>query len=489
MAKNNKTIHKAKPQNNRTGKNKPTNRNQSDKTAVRVDLPVQVEQIVELEVTDLGHNGEGIGKYEGYTLFVLGALPGERAKVQVTKVNKNYGFAKLIEIVKQSPERVQPMCSVYEQCGGCQLQHLSYKGQLDQKRKIVEDNLKRIGKLEDVVVHPTLGMDNPWKYRNKSQVPFAEREGGLIAGFYAKGTHDVIDMKECIIQQEKGDWMTQSVRRIAEELGISAYNEQTQKGILRHVVSRVGVNTGELMLIVVTNGRDFNNKEQLIERIVEEIPGLTSLVQNINEEQTNVILGFKSITLWGRDVIYDTIGDVKFAISPRSFFQVNPEQTKVLYDKALEYAGLTGNESVIDAYCGIGTISLFLAKKSKHVYGVEIIPDAIKDAKNNAKLNGIENVTFEVGAAEKVIPEWAKKGIEVDVVVVDPPRKGCDEALLQTIIELKPKRMVYVSCNPSTLARDLKVLEDGGFRTVEVQPVDMFPQTMHVEAVALIERA
>jgi len=460
--------------------------NQSAKKTVRIDAPVEENQYIEMNFTDLGHEGEGIGKYEGYTLFVPGALPGERAKVKVVKVNKNYGFGKLIEILESSSERVQPRCTVYEKCGGCQLQHFSYQGQLQQKRKIVEDNLKRIGRLEDVTVHPTLGMDHPWNYRNKSQVPFAEREGGLIAGFYAKGTHDVINMKECIIQQEKGDWMTQTVRRIAEELGISAYNEQTQKGAIRHVVSRVGVNTGELMLILVTNGKDFKNKEQLIERIVKEIPGLTSLIQNINEEQTNVILGFKFITLWGRDVIYDRIGDVKFAISPRSFFQVNPEQTKVLYDKALEYAELTGNENVIDAYCGIGTISLFLAKKSNHVYGVEIIPDAIKDAKNNAKLNGIENVTFEVGAAEKVIPEWAKKGIDVDVVVVDPPRKGCDEALLQTIIELKPKRMVYVSCNPSTLARDLRVLEDGGFRTVEVQPVDMFPQTMHVESIIMM---
>ncbi|WP_339064338.1 23S rRNA (uracil(1939)-C(5))-methyltransferase RlmD [Tepidibacillus marianensis] len=465
-----------------------TKTKQSVKTAVKIDAPVEKNQYIEMDFTDLGHEGEGIGKYEGYTLFVPGALPGERAKVKITKVNKNYGFGRLIEILESSPERVQPRCSVYEQCGGCQLQHVSYQGQLEQKRKIVVDNLKRIGKLEDVIVHPTIGMDTPWNYRNKSQVPFAEREGGLIAGFYAKGTHEVIDMKECVIQQEKGDWMTQTVRRIAEELGISAYSEQEHRGIIRHVVSRVGVNTGELMLILVTNGKDFNNKDQIIERIVDEIPGLTSLVQNINEEKTNVILGFKSITLWGRDVIYDRIGDVKFAISPRSFFQVNPEQTKGLYDKVLEYAELTGSENVIDAYCGIGTISLFLAKKSNHVYGVEIIPDAIKDAKNNAKLNGIENVTFEVGAAEKVIPEWAKKGIDVDVVVVDPPRKGCDEALLQTIIDLKPKRMVYVSCNPSTLARDLRVLEDGGFKTVEVQPVDMFPQTQHVECVVLIER-
>ncbi|GBF10766.1 23S rRNA (uracil(1939)-C(5))-methyltransferase RlmD [Tepidibacillus sp. HK-1] len=451
-----------------------------------MQLPVKINQTIEMEFTGLSHNGEGVGKYKGYTLFVSGALPGEIAKVKITKTNKNYGFARLLQVIKPSPDRVKPICSIYEQCGGCQLQHLSYKGQLDQKRKIVQDNLERIGKIEDVTIHPTLGMENPWNYRNKSQVPFAEREGGLVAGFFAKGTHEVIDMKKCVIQQEANDRMVQDVRRIAEELGISAYNEVTHTGILRHVVSRVGANTGELMLILVTSKKDFPKKEQLVEKILEEIPELTSLVQNINEERTNVILGLKSITLWGRDVIYDTIGDIKFAISPRSFYQVNPEQTKVLYDKALEYAELTGEEIVIDAYCGIGTISLFLAQRAKHVYGVEIIPDAIKDAKRNAEINGIQNVTFEVGAAEKVIPQWVEKGIKADVVVVDPPRKGCDESLLQTIIELKPKRMVYVSCNPSTLARDLRVLEDGGFKTVEVQPVDMFPQTQHVECVVLM---
>ncbi|KXG42646.1 23S rRNA (uracil(1939)-C(5))-methyltransferase RlmD [Tepidibacillus decaturensis] len=451
-----------------------------------MQLPVKINQTIEMEFTGLGHNGEGVGKYQGYTLFVSGALPGEIAKVKITKTNKNYGFARLLQVIKPSPDRVKPTCSIYEQCGGCQLQHLSYKGQLDQKRKIVQDNLERIGKIEDVTIHPTLGMENPWNYRNKSQVPFAEREGGLVAGFFAKGTHEVIDMKKCVIQQEANDRMVQDVRRIAEELGISAYNEVTHTGILRHVVSRVGANTGELMLILVTSRKDFPKKEQLVEKILEEIPELTSLVQNINEERTNVILGLKSITLWGRNVIYDTIGDIKFAISPRSFYQVNPEQTKVLYDKALEYAELTGEEIVIDAYCGIGTISLFVAQRAKHVYGVEIIPEAIKDAKRNAEINEIENVTFEVGAAEKVIPKWVEQGIKADVVVVDPPRKGCDEALLQTIIELKPKRMVYVSCNPSTLARDLRVLEDGGFKTVEVQPVDMFPQTSHVETVCLL---
>lgn len=454
----------------------------------KIELPVKKNQIIEIEITGLTHNGDGVGKYLGYTLFVAGALPEEKARVKVTKLNKNYGFASLIEILKPSPLQVKPQCSVYKKCGGCQLQHLSYEGQLEQKRKLVEDSLKRIGKIEDVVIHSTIGMENPWRYRNKSQVPIAEREGGLIAGFYAKGSHDVIKMDQCLIQQEKSDHVVQIVRRIAEELGMSAYNEERHEGILRHVVSRVAVNTGQLMLVLVTTKKEFPQKDQLIQRIVKEIPDLTSLIQNINEERTNVILGLHSITLWGQAVIYDTIGDIQFSISPRSFYQVNPEQTKVLYEKALEYADLTGNEEVIDAYCGVGTISLFLAKKAKHVYGVEIVADAIKDAKGNAQLNDIHNVTFEAGAAEEMIPKWQKQGIKADVVVVDPPRKGLESSLIDTIIELQPEKIVYVSCDSGTLARDLRLLEDGGYKTLEVQPVDMFPQTMHVESVAKLER-
>ena len=456
------------------------------KDMVNSQIPVQRNQYIEIDITGLGHDGEGVGKYQGYTLFVSGALPNEQAKVKVIKLNKNYGYGRLIEIIKPSPDRVEPKCTVYEQCGGCQLQHLSYQAQLAEKTKLVENNLKRIGKIEDVIIHPTLGMDNPWNYRNKSQVPLAEREGGLVAGFYAKGTHDVINMKQCIIQQERNDTIIQDIREIAEALGIEAYNETTHSGIIRHVVTRSGTNTGETMLILVTRIKDFHNKDLFVNRIIERLPNLTSLIQNVNEERTNVILGYKSITLAGQDVIYDTIGDIKFAISPRSFFQVNPEQTKVLYDKALEYANLTGNETVIDAYCGIGTISLFLAKKAKQVYGVEIVAEAIKDAKENAKLNSINNVTFQTGPAEKVIPAWNKQGINADVIVVDPPRKGLANELIETILSLQPKRVVYVSCNPSTLARDLRLLEDGGYKTLEVQSVDMFPQTMHVECIIMM---
>lgn len=449
----------------------------------QTEIPVSKNQLIELELTGLTHDGAGVGKYQGYTLFINGALPEEKVSVKVVKLNKNYGFADLIEVIEPSSKRSKPLCTVYESCGGCQLQHMTYEGQLGHKRNLVTENLKRIGKIENVTIHPTLGMNHPWRYRNKAQIPFAESEGGLISGFYAKGTHNVIDMKECLIQQEAHDEMALMVRELAKELHIPAYDEKLHHGVLRHVVTRTGTNTGELMLILVMKDEDFSNKGELVKRLIDRIPNLTSLIQNVNSERTNVILGQKSITLWGSDVIYDTIGDIKFSISPRSFFQVNPEQTKVLYDKTLEYADLSGKEIVIDAYCGTGTISLFLAQKAKQVYGVEIVADAIKDAKKNAELNGINNVVFQTGAAEKVIPEWKREGITADVVVVDPPRKGLEKELIDTIIELKPDRVVYVSCDPGTLARDLRLFEGGGYKVIEVQPVDMFPQTVHVECV------
>lgn len=452
------------------------------------NIPVTKNQVVEVAIEDLTHEGAGVAKIDGYALFIPKALPGEQALVKVIKVNKGFGFGRLLEVIKKSEDRVdEPPCQIFDQCGGCQLQHLSYDGQLKQKQKQVRDVLERIGKITDVVVYPTLGMGDPWRYRNKAQVPFAEREGGLIAGFYQERSHEIIDMNSCLIQHEENDKVVQAVREIATKYGVRGYNEEKHQGTLRHVVARYGVNTGQLMVVLVTRSRELPNKNEVIEAIKEKIPNITSIVQNINSKRTNVIFGDETILLWGEEYIYDTIGDVKFAISARSFYQVNPEQTKVLYDQALQYANLTGSETVIDAYCGIGTISLFLAQKAKHVYGVEIVPEAIDDAKRNAKLNQMDNVDFAVGEAEKVIPWWYAQGIRADCIVVDPPRKGCDEALLETIIKMKPKRVVYVSCNPATLARDLRVLEDGGFKTVEVQPVDMFPHTNHCEVVARIE--
>ena len=447
-------------------------------------LPVQKNEYIEVIFEDLTHDGAGVAKVEGYPLFVPNGLPGEKAKIKVIKVNKGYGFGRLMEITEASPYRVEPECPIYKECGGCQLQHMSYEGQLKAKEKQVSDVLQRIGKLENVKVHPVIGMENPWRYRNKAQVPIGENEGGLIGGFYQQRSHQIIDMKACIIQQERNDEVVKKVKEICNINGVRAYNEQKHKGELRHIMARYGLKSGEVMVVLVTRTNELTGKKKIIEEIAKRIPGVKSIVQNINSKRTNVIFGDETKVLWGEEVIYDSIGDIKFAISARSFYQVNPEQTKVLYDKALEYADLTGEENVIDAYCGIGTISLFLAQKARKVYGVEIVPEAIEDAKKNAELNGISNVEFAVGEAETVIPEWYENGVVADVLVVDPPRKGCDDKLLQTIINMKPKKVVYVSCNPATLARDLRVLEDGGYQTVEVQPVDMFPQTMHVECVA-----
>jgi 23S rRNA (uracil1939-C5)-methyltransferase len=442
------------------------------------------------DIVGIGHEGEGVGRVEGFTLFIQGALPGEKVRAKVLKLKKQFGYAKLLEVLVPSADRVEPPCAVYKQCGGCQLQHLSYEAQLKWKRQSVVDSLERIGKLNmnGITIHPTLGMSDPWKYRNKAQVPLGSREGGMVAGFYAAGSHRIIDMNECLIQHDDSNRIVQEVRRIAGRLGITAYDEERHAGLLRHVIVRVGFATGEVMVVLVINGDHLPRADQLAERLVTVVPGLASIRLSVNKERTNVILAGKTKVIWGRDVIYDSIGDVKFAISARSFYQVNPVQTEVLYGKALEYAELTGVDTVIDAYCGIGTISLFLAQRAKKVYGVEIVPEAIEDARKNAELNGIDNVEFVVGAAEEVMPRWQEQGVRADVVVVDPPRKGCEQALLDAIIALQPERVVYVSCNPATLARDLRVLADGGYRTVEVQPVDMFPWTVHVECVVRIYR-
>lgn len=451
-----------------------------------ITLPVQKNDYIEVDFIDLTHDGAGVAKVDGYPLFVANALPGEKAKIKVTKVNKGYGFGRLIEVIEKSQYRVDAPCPIYKECGGCQLQHLSYEGQMVAKEKQVREVLTRIGKLENVKVHPVLGMEEPWRYRNKAQVPIGEQEGGLIGGFYQQRTHQIIDMQSCLIQQEKNDDVVQIVKEICNRYGVRAYDEAKHKGSLRHIMVRYGLVTKEVMVVLVSRTSDLPNKNKIVTEIVEKIAGLKSVILNVNAKKTNVIMGDESEVLWGEEVIYDYIGEIKFAISSRSFYQVNPDQTKVLYSKALEYADLRGEETVIDAYCGIGTISLFLAQKALKVYGVEIVPEAIEDAKRNAELNGIVNAEFAVGEAETVIPRWYEAGVKADVLVVDPPRKGCDEALLRTIIEMKPKKVVYVSCNPATLARDLRILEDGGYKTVEVQPVDMFPQTMHCEAVAKI---
>jgi len=458
---------------------------------------------VTLDIIGLTQDGEGVGRADGFTLFVQGALPGERIKAKVLKVKKQYGYAKMLELLQASPDRVEAPCPIYRQCGGCQLQHMDYAAQLAWKRQHVIDSLTRIGKLrvadvagEGVVVHPTIGMAEPWRYRNKAQVPIGMAQadmadgaaGSLIGGFYARGSHRIIDMDACVIQHERNDEAVRLVKALGTRLGIRAYDETTGRGLLRHVVVRTGVVTGETMVVLVTNGTRIPRVDELVEGIRRALPDVRSIVQNVNTRNTNVIFGDETRVLWGSDVIYDELDGIRFAISARSFYQVNPAQTVTLYRKAVEYAGLTGRETVIDAYCGIGTISLFLARHAGKVYGVESVPEAVEDARRNAALNGIDNADFEVGLAEEVIPRWREEGVTADVIVVDPPRKGCDAKLLDTIVRMRPKRVVYVSCNPATLARDLAVLEAGGFRTVEVQPVDMFPHTGHVESVILLVR-
>lgn len=449
--------------------------------------PVNKNDRLLVHVEDLTHDGAGVAKVDGYPLFIHGALPGEDVHIHVLKTLKSYGFAKLLQIENASPFRVEAPCPVFDTCGGCQIQHLSYEGQMTFKRKLVRDAITRIGKLPDVPVHPVKGMENPWRYRNKSQIPFGVEDGRVVAGFYQPRSHRIADTDICIIQTPEADSIMAGIKHKLTEMGIEPYEEETHRGQLRHVVVRKARATGEIMVVLVTKKKKFPQAAQAVELIQSLVPETVSIVQNVNPEKTNVIFGDETITLWGKDVIEDKIGDVRFEISARSFYQINPEQTEVLYGQALEYANLTGNETVIDAYCGIGTISLFLAQRAKFVMGVEIVPPAIEDAKRNAELNGLSNTLFEAGPAEQVIPRWYKEGKKADVLVVDPPRKGCDEQLLHTILKQRPERVVYVSCNPATLARDLRILEDGGYRTQEVQPVDMFPQSTHCEAVAWLQ--
>ncbi|HLQ95855.1 MAG TPA: 23S rRNA (uracil(1939)-C(5))-methyltransferase RlmD [Pseudogracilibacillus sp.] len=455
----------------------------------KTKAPVQKNQSIELTFTDITHEGNGVGKVQGYPIFVPLVLPGETASIKVVKVNKKFGFGKLLEIKEASPERETPPCAVFHKCGGCQLQHMSYAMELQMKKNQVKNVMKKIAHMEDVPVHPVIGMEEPWRYRNKIQIPVGEKNGELITGFYRQRSHEIIDdMKTCIIQDHTGDDLQEAVRGIANDLGIRAYDETNHQGDLRHIIVRSAYETGKAMIVLVTRTELTPQLETLTEKITQTYPQVSSVIQNINSARTNVILGKESRTLFGDDYLVDHMGELEFFISANSFYQVNPPQTKQLYEKALEFAAVDAGDTVVDAYCGIGTISLFLAQKAKQVYGVEIVPEAIQEAKMNAKQNNLDNVEFVVGKAETVMPQWTADGLRPDVVVVDPPRKGCDETLLQAMMNMEPERIVYVSCNPSTLARDLRILADGGYKTREIQPVDMFPQTMHIESVTLLEK-
>lgn len=490
-------------------------------------------QIVVVKIEDMGTDGEGIGKIDGYTLFVKDALIGDLVEAKILKPKKSYAYARLEKILEPSNDRIEPPCPYHRQCGGCQIQALSYDAQLRYKENKVRNNLMRIGKFDaeliDEVMEPIVGMQEEvqtivqgsngtqfggFRYRNKAQYPVGtDKDGNLITGFYAGRTHSIIANTDCLLGVDINRAILEAVLSYMKEHNILAYDEESGKGLVRHVLIREGFRTGEIMVCLVVNGKSLPDNEKLIERLreavgvpsdsmsVEGVSGsaqngwkLTSVSLNSNQENTNVILGNRTEVLWGQPYITDYIKDIVFQISPQSFFQVNPIQTEKLYSKALEYAGLTGNETVWDLYCGIGTISLFLAKQAKQVYGVEIVPEAIQDAKRNAEINGIVNAEFFVGKAEEVLPAFyeqeaaASRAATADVIVVDPPRKGCDEVCLNTMIKMQPKRIVYVSCDSATLARDLKYLCEGGYAVRKVQAVDQFGQTVHVETVCLLSK-
>ncbi len=447
------------------------------------------DDLIEVTIEDLSEEGTGIGKFEGMTFFIKDAVIGDRVRAKIMKLKKTYGFARLMEVLTPSPDRVEPLCPVARQCGGCQIQAMSYEAQLAFKTRKVENNLKRIGKFEEIPMESIIGMEDPFHYRNKAQFPFGKnRDGKIITGFYAGRTHSIIENTSCHLGKEVNEEILEKILAWMNAFHVEPYNEATGKGLMRHILIRCGFRTGEIMVCLVINGRKIPGEEALVDSL-KIIPGMTSISLNVNKEKTNVILGREVIDLWGRPYIEDYIGEVKYQISPLSFFQVNPVQTERLYGKALEYAGLTGEETVWDLYCGIGTISLFLARKARKVYGVEIIPDAIEDARRNASLNGFTNTEFYVGKAEEVLPEkYEKEGVHADVIVVDPPRKGCDETLLSTMVKMQPERIVYVSCDSATLARDLRYLCDNGYELKRVCPADMFPQTVHVETVCCLHR-
>ena len=443
--------------------------------------------IVTLEIVDCGTDGEGIGKADGFTVFVKDAVIGDTIVAKIMKAKKNYGYGRLMEILKPSPYRVEPVCLSARQCGGCQLQAVSYEKQKVFKEKKLRGHLERIGGFTEFPMEPLIGMDDPYHYRNKAQFPVGRnKEGRIVTGFYAGRTHAIIENRDCALGIPQNKDVLDRVIAHMEKYNIAPYDEATGKGLVRHIFVRYGFFTGELMVCLIINGQDLPHQRELVEKLCE-IPGMTSISLNMNKKRSNVILGDKVKTIWGEDYITDKIGDISYEISPLSFFQVNPKQTWKLYSKALEYADLHGEETVWDLYCGIGTISLFLAQKAKFVRGVEIVPAAIEDAKRNAQINHIENVEFFVGKAEEVLPrEYEKNGVYADVIVVDPPRKGCDEMLLKTILKMQPKRVVYVSCDSATLARDLRFLCDNGYELKKVCGVDQFPQTVHVETVVLL---
>lgn len=470
---------------------------------------MQKNDLFELTITDMDVNGEGIGHYDGMTFFVKDACIGDVVRARATKLKKNYGYARVEEVLTPSTFRVTPKCPIHRQCGGCQIQALAYAKQLEYKQEKVRNDLIRIGGFSadeiDSKMLPIVGMEEPYRYRNKAQFPVGyNKEGNLVTGFYAARTHSIIPVEDCLLGVEENKEILAQIRDWMREYNISPYDEKTGKGLVRHILIRFGFTTKEIMVCLIINGTSLPFADELIAAL-KQIEGMTSISYNINTQNTNVILGEKTECIWGQSYITDYIHlweggtrtetAIAYHISPQSFYQVNPLQTERLYSTALEYAGLTGRESVWDLYCGIGTISLFLSQKAKQVYGVEVVPQAIADAQNNAKLNDITNVRFFVGKAEEVLPEFYEQAqsedadmLWPDVIVVDPPRKGCDSKCLDVMLKMQPERIVYVSCDPATLARDLRVLCDGGYEIRKVRAFDQFGQTVHVETIVLLRR-
>ena len=462
---------------------------------------MQKNDLVTVAIEDIGVGGEGIGKVDGYTLFIKDAIIGDVVEAKIVKAKKNYGYARLMNIVTPSENRVEkPACPMARRCGGCQIQEMKYGAQLAFKEGKVRGNLERIGEvpteLLDKVMQPIVGMEEPFHYRNKAQFPIGtDKEGHIITGFYAGRTHSIIPNTDCALGVAVNQKILEIILHFMENNHISAYDEEKHKGLVRHVLIRYGFKTDEIMVCLVINGEKLPHAEKLVDKLCK-IPGMTSITISVNKAKTNVIMGNEIKLLWGQTYITDYIGNVKYQISPLSFYQVNPVQTEKLYGLALDYANLNGNETVWDLYCGIGTISLFLAQNAKQVYGVEIVPQAIDDARNNAKINDITNAEFYVGKAEEVLPEYYREYQEshggetahADVIVVDPPRKGCEESLLQTIVDMQPGKVVYVSCDSATLARDVKFLRESGYELKKITPVDQFPNTVHVETVVLLSK-
>ena len=449
--------------------------------------PVEKGKEYNIHIESLGTSGEGVGRIDGFTVFVEGGLPGEDLFIRITEVKKNYAAADLLKIINASHDRVKPPCEIYRECGGCQLQHLSYEGQLMVKQQQVKDAIERIGHLKNLPVLPTIGAKEPWNYRNKVAFPVGRDRGRTIIGCFAQGTHKIIDSSDCMIQDKINNEAISAVREVIDKLNIPVYDEDRHTGVIRHVVARTG-EKGQLMVVLVTATKRLSREKEIIKLLRSRLPQMVSLQQNIQTYRNNVILGRETKLLWGRPTIKARLGKFSFNVSARSFFQVNTKQAEVLYDKALEFAQLTGKETVIDAYCGTGTISLYLAQKAHKVYGVEIVSPAIKDAEKNARENNVKNAEFIVGDCTKVMPRLFKQGVRPDVIVVDPPRAGCTEVVLKTFASMQPNRIVYVSCNPATLARDLEILDKLGYKAEKVQPVDMFIASSHVESVALMTR-